>query len=273
MVVVTDPFGRYDERLLHHAFPDLVVRYKDHYVAELDRTPSAFIHPKHRSRARSALRQLTVERCDEPVAHLGEWCGLYDGLIRRHGIVGLSAFSRDSFRFQLSLPGMAAYRAIYQGQTVAMVLSYEHGNEAYYHLSAGSDVGRSLNATHAILWVVLHDLHDAGPSATTSVRPLDPAGRQARASPSSRADGPQQPCPCTYAGGCSTGPAMTLRCAPREEGAARTFLGTGGARPPDPCGSRRTMGAFRPVAGSVCPIGGYFQCELGNGAGYNRGIC
>ncbi len=162
MVVVTDPFGRYDERLLHHAFPDLVVRYKDHYVAELDRTPSAFIHPKHRSCARSALRQLTVERCDEPVAHLGEWCGLYDGLIRRHGIVGLSAFSRDSFRFQLSLPGMAAYRAIYQGQTVAMVLSYEHGNEAYYHLSAGSDVGRSLNATHAILWVVLHDLHDAG---------------------------------------------------------------------------------------------------------------
>ena len=31
------------------------------------------------------------------------------------------------------------------------------------------------------------------------------------------------------------------------------------------------MVAFRPVAGSACPIGGYFQCELGNGAGYNRG--
>jgi len=35
LVAVTDPFGNYDEALLHRCFPDVVRPFKQHYVVDL----------------------------------------------------------------------------------------------------------------------------------------------------------------------------------------------------------------------------------------------
>lgn len=162
VVVVTDPFGDHDEAVLHAAFPDRVVPFKEHHVAHLSERPERFVHAKHRYSARKALEVVRVERCADPLEHLDEWDDLYRGLIDQHQITGPAAFSRASFEQQLAVPGMVAFRALDGADTVAMALCYEDGEHAYYHLSATSPRGRAVYATHGILWTVLHDLADAG---------------------------------------------------------------------------------------------------------------
>ncbi len=93
---------------------------------------------------------LAVERCAEPVALLDAWTALYDNLSARHGITGLTAFSRESFAAQLSVPGLVALRAVEGDATVGMLLWYVQGDVAYYHLGAYSERGYELRASFAL---------------------------------------------------------------------------------------------------------------------------
>src|SRR5262249_25176373 len=110
----------------------------------------SFAHPHHLRNARKALKEIEVERCVEPSAHLDDWVALYDELIRKHGIRGLSAFSRESFARQLRVPGLVAFRAFRDDETLGMLLWYAQGNRAYYHLGAYSSAGYDLRASFAL---------------------------------------------------------------------------------------------------------------------------
>ena len=55
--------------------------------------------------------RLTVEELTDPVLYLDTWCDLYDELITRHRITGISCFSRRAFAAQLAVPGLVAFRA------------------------------------------------------------------------------------------------------------------------------------------------------------------
>ena len=150
LVLVADPFGNFTPRLLEACFPDRVVAFKQHFVVDLSRSAATFVSAHHRRNVHKALQRVDVERCLAPRAHLDEWLGLYAELIERHQIQGIARFSPAAFAAQLAVPGLVAFRAISQSETVGMLLWYVQGEVAYYHLGAFSPAGYATGAAFAL---------------------------------------------------------------------------------------------------------------------------
>ncbi len=149
VVLVIDPFGPDDLSTVAGAFSHGLVAYKNHHVIDLAVPLAESVSAHHRRNVRQSLAQLTVERLAAPRQHLGAWCELYEELIRRHQLTGVSRFSREAFSIQLSVPGLVAFRAVSgDGQTVGMVLWYCQGEVGYYHLAAYSPPGYDLKASY-----------------------------------------------------------------------------------------------------------------------------
>lgn len=162
IVLVTDPFAAYRPETLEEAFPDLVRRFKRHYVLDLLVPLDRSVSRHHRYYGRKAAAEYGVEVCADPAAHLDEWHALYRQLIERHGIRGISAFSKESFRRQLQVPGVILFRATQEGETVGMQLWMVTGEHAYHHLSAYSEAGYRGRASYALLWYALNHLQERG---------------------------------------------------------------------------------------------------------------
>jgi len=152
LALVTDPFGDYDPALLQRCFPDVSRPFKEHFAVDLRRPLDTFVSRHHRRYARKALQVAQVEECQQPIRLLDEWTGLYATLIKRHDIQGILAFSKQAFSRQLRVPGLVAFRAVHQGETVGMLLWYVQGEVAYYHLGAYSPAGYELRASFALFW-------------------------------------------------------------------------------------------------------------------------
>lgn len=150
LVLVTEPFGAIDHECLSRAFPDLCRPYKEHYIVDLTSPWERTVSRTHARYARKAAELLDIEQCEDPLQYLDEWIGLYEHLKQRHGIRGISRFSEQSFRKQLAVPGIRMFRAIWEGQTVGMVLFYVHEDVAYYHLAAYTDTGYRCRASYAL---------------------------------------------------------------------------------------------------------------------------
>lgn len=148
--LVTDPFGEYAPADLKACFPDVAFPYKEHFVVDLSRSPDEFVNSHHRRNARKALREIRIEECKSPIDFLDDWTRLYGTLVERHNIMGMTAFSRESFADQLRVPGIVVFRAIHQDDTVGMLLWYGQGNRAYYHLGAYNSLGYELGASFAL---------------------------------------------------------------------------------------------------------------------------
>ncbi|MFP4004170.1 MAG: GNAT family N-acetyltransferase [Alphaproteobacteria bacterium] len=155
ITLVADPFGNHSGDLLRDCFPDLCTRYKEHYVVDLDRLAFESISSHHRRNVRRGLREVEVEFCPDPEAHLDNWNRLYKELVTRHGITGIAAFSRNSFRKQMRVPGLKMQRAVHRGETVGMVLWFVDRGVAWYHLGAYSERGYRLRASYALFWAAL----------------------------------------------------------------------------------------------------------------------
>lgn len=147
--LVADPFGSYSISDLHRCF-DVVVPFKEHYVVDLHRPLNESVSSHHRYYGRKALRDLFIERCDQPSLFLDEWCDLYNTLIARHHLEGLKAFSKTSFAKQLSTPGLVMFRALREGTAVGAQLWYRQGTVAYSHLLACNDIGYRYRASYAL---------------------------------------------------------------------------------------------------------------------------
>lgn len=181
--LVTDPFGEYDPACLRRCF-DVLIPFKEHFVSDLSRDMNTFISDHHRRYARKALREVQIERCQNPEQFTDEWMDLYTNLVDRHGIEGLAAFSRTSFAKQLKVPGMVMFRAVHQGTTVGMTLWYTQGDVGYYHLGAYSEAGYQLRASFALFWRTIeylagNDLRwlNLGANAGTASKSMDGLSR------------------------------------------------------------------------------------------------
>ena len=155
VVVVADPFARQSRDNLEKTF-DRVVRFKDHYVAELNQPPELFVRPSHRAHSRRALRSLEVDVHERPWEHIDDWVRLYANLTRRHSISGLRSFSRLAFEKQLKTPGLVMFRATAGSEIVGLDLWFVQGDVAYGHLAAFSDLGYGLRASYATKWTMLN---------------------------------------------------------------------------------------------------------------------
>lgn len=152
IVLVTDPFGEYDEGFLRSCFPELVRPYKAHFVIDLSRDVNSFVSSHHQRNSEKALRLLRVEYCQSPLEHLDSWVALYDNLIARHQIRGIARFSPTSFRKQFTVPGLHVFQAVNNEDVVGMILWYVQNEIAYYHLAAYSQLGYELRASFALFW-------------------------------------------------------------------------------------------------------------------------
>ena len=158
--LVTDPFGDYDLESLRSCFPDKVAPYKQHFVADLRRPRETFVSRHHRYYANRALAAVELDRADRPDALLDEWLSLYDHLIARHRLSGIKAFSRQSFRMQLSVPGVVMLRARQDGVTVGAHLWYLQDGVVHSHLAAASQAGYDVNVSYALYWFALEAFAD-----------------------------------------------------------------------------------------------------------------
>lgn len=147
--LVTDPFGHYDVDLLHQCF-DVVVPFKKHYIADLHRPLNEIAGSRHRKNARRALKKLRVHVFEDPTKFIEEWISLYNDLIKKHNISGISAFSRTAFAKQLSIPGTVVLSAEYQDVTVAAQIYFVQGDVVHCHLGAASQTGYEQGAVHAL---------------------------------------------------------------------------------------------------------------------------
>ena len=150
--LVTDPFGNYSEAYLRECFPDVMFLFKQHFVVNLRRPIDSFVSSHHQRNVHKALGSVQVEVCSNPHLFLGEWTKLYQNLIQRHHIRGITTFSESIFESQLKVPGIEVLRASAEGKTVGMVLWYVHDNVGYYHLGAYNDRGYELLASFALFW-------------------------------------------------------------------------------------------------------------------------
>jgi hypothetical protein len=149
--LVTDPFGRYDTNLLYECF-DIAMPFKEHFVTDLSKPMDVIVSSHHRYYARKALKNISVELCEDPTRFIDEWMDLYGILIKRHNIEGIRAFSRRAFVKQLSIPGLVMFRALYQGATVGAYMWYVQDEVSYGHLGSINSVGQELMASYAIFW-------------------------------------------------------------------------------------------------------------------------
>lgn len=154
VALVTDPFGNFDRELLDECF-DVVIRFKEHFVADLSEPPGAIASKHHHKYALKALEEVNVQVCSEPLELLDEWVSLYGTLTERHGISGIRAFSRTAFEKQLAVPGMVALRAERDGVAVAANLFFVQGETAYDHLTASSSEGYECRASYALKWCAM----------------------------------------------------------------------------------------------------------------------
>ncbi len=155
LAMVADPFGAHDPDYLRQCFRDVVVPFKEHAVVDLSQAPTSFVDAHHRRNARKALERVEVQPCTDATHFAAEWNTLYAKLVERHNIRGLTAFSAESFRAQLAVPGLTMFRATRGCETVGMTLWYADRGVAYYHLGAYSDAGYELGASFALFWRVI----------------------------------------------------------------------------------------------------------------------
>ncbi len=159
--LVTDPFGNHTPKLLQKCFPDLMIPFKQHFVNDLEKGIDV-VSKSHRRNIRKAAANLDVEVCNDPIQYLDDWVSLYDVLIERHGISGISAFSRKSFELQLRVPGITAFQAVSDNKTVGLLLWYCHGDVAYYHLGSYNARGYELRASFALFMKAIEYYREQG---------------------------------------------------------------------------------------------------------------
>ena len=160
--LVTDPFGNYDEDCLRRCFRDVILPFKEHFVVDLHYSMKAFVSNHHRYYARKALRDVSVERCENSPQRISDWMSLYAALISRHRIKGIPAFSSSSFARQFGVPGLVIFRAMCKAATVGMTLWYVQEPLAYCHLGAYSLLGYKLGASFALFWRAIAHFAEQG---------------------------------------------------------------------------------------------------------------
>ncbi|MEM8709758.1 MAG: GNAT family N-acetyltransferase [Planctomycetota bacterium] len=161
---MAEPMVETNEQALRSAFVDRVVRYKEHFVVDLEPPLETTISGHHRRKTRRGGKRVRVQRSDMPAEWLTEFNDLYGMLIEHHGIRGAAAFGRESLSLQLGLPGTRAYLATIEDRPVSMTVWYLRGNGASYHLGATSPEGYLASASYALFARVLADLKDEGAS-------------------------------------------------------------------------------------------------------------
>jgi hypothetical protein len=146
-VLVPDPLASPEARRLAAVF-DLCRPFKTHHL--IDRQAGPYAPSKHhRMEIRRAQRRCRVEHV-RLAQHLPAWIQLYDGLVARHAIGGVAAFSEGYFAALSREPRMTVLAAYVGDEIGAMTIWFEHAGVAYNHLGAANALGYANGANYAL---------------------------------------------------------------------------------------------------------------------------
>ena len=154
IVLVTDPFGSFQQEDLIDSFDD-VKQFKEHLVTDLAQYPTELPNGSTKRNLTKALANLEITVCPEPDNYLDEWTDLYAELCVRHEITGIRSFSRTAFKSLFDVPGLTMLRASHQGTTVGLHLWFTCGNVAYGHLGTTNQLGNRFMASYALYWFAI----------------------------------------------------------------------------------------------------------------------
>lgn len=154
LALVTNPFGDFTVDQLQANF-DVCIRFKEHYVTDLSKPFKMSVHKDHRYKARKALRDVSIERCDNPQEYLLEWVNLYEHLISRHKITGIRAFSKEAFRQLLQVPGVELFIARHKNEIIGAQIWLVQDKIGYVHLTAMNQLGYKFSASYALRWIAM----------------------------------------------------------------------------------------------------------------------
>jgi hypothetical protein len=147
VVLVPDPLASPERSQLAGAF-GLCRPFKTHYL--VNRAAGAYAPSKHhRAEIRRAERRCRVELV-RLADHLPAWSQLYHGLVARHAITGVAAFSEAYFAALSRDPCMIALAAYVGHEISAMTIWFEHAGVGYNHLGASNAVGYANGANYAL---------------------------------------------------------------------------------------------------------------------------
>ena len=155
-----DPFGEYTAALLDRAFPDLVVHFKDHYVADLSRPLEEIVSKHHRRIVEKASRGVQVECRSEPLGFLDDFLELYDATLQRFGAKGIRTYSRLSIAKQFALPGCFVSLARHDGIPIAAHVQFLCDGVVYAHFGCASPRANTLGADYALYDAEIRYFHD-----------------------------------------------------------------------------------------------------------------
>lgn len=155
VAAAVDPFGTYTKADLERAFPDCVVHFKDHCIADLSRPVDEIVAKRHLRLAQRALRELEVECTAEPARYAGEFVTLFAQTAARFGVSGIRAFSPQAIAAHLALPGCHMSIARYRRTPVAAHVQFLCGGTVYAHASGATDAANALGASYALYYTEL----------------------------------------------------------------------------------------------------------------------
>jgi hypothetical protein len=160
---VVDPFCPTGEEFLRACFPDKIVRFKKHYIADLGDNIDRNLSPHHKRSLRASLKTTQVEEVTAAWDYANEWIALYEELCDHRGITGgFALFSRSALAAQLALPGALVLRGFNENGVTAMQIWLHNGDHAYFHLGASNRSGYHDKAAFALTWHALHKLKEKG---------------------------------------------------------------------------------------------------------------
>ncbi len=162
LTLVSDPFTPLTYKRLAEIFSDRCTPFKEHYIADLESQPHSFVSSHHRYYARRALRRYRIEIPENALQYLPTWHHLYQQLVQRHQINGITAFSYEAFATQMQIPGAVVFRAYEENETAGMQIWYVMGERVYHHLSAYSPAGYKNRVSYAMMWQALYYFYDLG---------------------------------------------------------------------------------------------------------------
>ena len=160
--LITDPFGDFQANNLRDIFTDRFFLFKNHYVVNFSKNWKASIKKHHLRNIKKAAAAVETKRCPDTSALLADWCRLYRYLACRHNITGLTSFSEHLFKKLFLVPGIEAFSAKLNGETIGMLLCMVQDDIAYYHLGAYSRSGYEQRASYALFDHVMNHYAEKG---------------------------------------------------------------------------------------------------------------
>jgi hypothetical protein len=157
IVLITDPFGKYNRATLELCF-DNTIKLKDHYVLDLTRPLNESISKSNRTAAKLALRNLQVRIVPKPLISIDTWMTLYGSMVDRLNIKGIRKFSRDGIEQQLNTPGAMLFEAKSGDQGVGLDVVFVDNDVAYGHACAFNEEGYKARASYATRWSIIEHL-------------------------------------------------------------------------------------------------------------------